>query len=175
MNRFRPKTRHLRFTWIWAHRPSIKGSKLLFPVIKANKINICVLDTRLDVWYTHVYICSDRYTHTCIYVNVDVYIYACLEPRKLLALPTRPQPVHVVTLRTSRGHTRDRVESRGPDRGSMFRHGCLDDWCCFDYFVRNRVVVLLEVLCTSCPMDVTRFRGPQPMTDDKALSSEISS
>jgi len=36
--RFRPKTRHLRFTWIWAHRPSIKGSKLLFPVIKANQI-----------------------------------------------------------------------------------------------------------------------------------------
>jgi len=36
----RPKTRHLRFTWIWAHRPSIKGSKLLFPVIKATKIKI---------------------------------------------------------------------------------------------------------------------------------------
>ena len=29
---------HLRFTWIRAHRPSIKGSKLLFPVIKAIKI-----------------------------------------------------------------------------------------------------------------------------------------
>jgi len=37
--RFRPKTRHLRFTRIWAHRPSIKGSKLLFPVIKANQTN----------------------------------------------------------------------------------------------------------------------------------------
>jgi len=36
--RFRPKTHHLRFTWIWAHRPSIKGSKLLFPVTKANQI-----------------------------------------------------------------------------------------------------------------------------------------
>jgi len=33
--RFRPKTRQLRFTWIWANRPSSKGSKLLFPVIKA--------------------------------------------------------------------------------------------------------------------------------------------
>jgi len=28
------------YTWIWAHRPSIKGSKLLFPVIKAIKIKI---------------------------------------------------------------------------------------------------------------------------------------
>jgi len=36
--RFRPKTRHLRFIWIWANRPSSKGSKLLFPVIKANQI-----------------------------------------------------------------------------------------------------------------------------------------
>jgi len=34
--RFRPKTRELRFTWNWANRPSSKGSKLLFPVIKAN-------------------------------------------------------------------------------------------------------------------------------------------
>ena len=33
--RFRPKIRQLRFTWIWANRPSSKGSKLLFPVIKA--------------------------------------------------------------------------------------------------------------------------------------------
>jgi len=33
--RFRPKTRQLRFTWMWAYTPSIKGSKLLFPVIKA--------------------------------------------------------------------------------------------------------------------------------------------
>jgi len=40
--RFRPKTRHFRFTWIWAYRPSIKGSKLLFPVIKATKINVLV-------------------------------------------------------------------------------------------------------------------------------------
>ena len=38
--RYRPKTRHLRFSWIWAYRPSIKGSKLLFPVIKATKIKI---------------------------------------------------------------------------------------------------------------------------------------
>jgi len=28
---------YIRFTWIWAYRPSIKGSKLLFPVIKATK------------------------------------------------------------------------------------------------------------------------------------------
>ena len=41
-----------------------------------------------------------------------------LDPRKLLALPTGPQPVHVATLRTSHGHTRDRVESRGPDRAN---------------------------------------------------------
>jgi len=34
--RFRPKTRQLRFTWIWANRPSSKGSEQLFPVIKAN-------------------------------------------------------------------------------------------------------------------------------------------
>ena len=34
--RFRPKTRQLRFTWIWANRPSSKGSKVLFPVIKAH-------------------------------------------------------------------------------------------------------------------------------------------
>jgi len=34
--RFRPKTRQLRFTCIWANRPWSKGSKLLFPVIKAN-------------------------------------------------------------------------------------------------------------------------------------------
>ena len=33
--RFRPKIRQLRFTWIWVNRPSSKGSKLLFPVIKA--------------------------------------------------------------------------------------------------------------------------------------------
>jgi len=33
--RFRPKTRQLRFTWIWANRPSSKGFKLLFPVINA--------------------------------------------------------------------------------------------------------------------------------------------
>jgi len=47
--RFRPKTRHLRFTWIWAYRPSIKGSKLLFPVIKAAKIKIWDLtETKLD-------------------------------------------------------------------------------------------------------------------------------
>ena len=36
--RFRPKTRQLRFTWIWANRPSSKGFKLLFPIIKANQI-----------------------------------------------------------------------------------------------------------------------------------------
>jgi len=38
--RFRPKTcqRQLRFTWIWANRPSSKGSKLLFPIIKAIQI-----------------------------------------------------------------------------------------------------------------------------------------
>jgi len=33
--RFRPKTRQLRFTWMWANRPSSKGSNLLFLVIKA--------------------------------------------------------------------------------------------------------------------------------------------
>jgi len=32
---FRPKTRQLRFTWIWTNRPSSKGSKLLFPVMRA--------------------------------------------------------------------------------------------------------------------------------------------
>ena len=31
--RFRPKTRQLRFSWIWAHIPSNKGFKLLFPVM----------------------------------------------------------------------------------------------------------------------------------------------
>jgi len=36
--RFWLKTRHLRFIWTWANRPSSKGSKLLFPVIKANQI-----------------------------------------------------------------------------------------------------------------------------------------
>ena len=36
--RFRPKTRQLRFTWIWANRPSSKGSKLLFPVMKEIQI-----------------------------------------------------------------------------------------------------------------------------------------
>jgi len=38
--RFRPKTSQLRFTWIWANKPSGKGSKLLFPVIKAIYIKI---------------------------------------------------------------------------------------------------------------------------------------
>jgi len=56
--RFRPKTRHLRFTWIWAHRPSIKGSKLLFPVIKAIKIKL----TR--VTSGSVRVCIYVYTHT---------------------------------------------------------------------------------------------------------------
>jgi len=36
--RFRPKPRQLKSVWIWANRQSSKGSKLLFPVIKANKI-----------------------------------------------------------------------------------------------------------------------------------------
>ena len=57
--RFRPKTRHLRFTWMWAHRPSIKGSKLLFPVIKANQIKIQA--------YTHK--CMLTHIHTCIHIN----------------------------------------------------------------------------------------------------------
>ena len=35
--RFRPKTCQLKSIWIWANRPSSKGSKLLFSVIKANK------------------------------------------------------------------------------------------------------------------------------------------
>jgi len=30
-----PKTRPLKSIWIWANRPSTKGSKLLFLVIKA--------------------------------------------------------------------------------------------------------------------------------------------
>jgi len=38
--RFRPKTRQLRFTWSWAHRPSSKGSTLQFSVIKAIEIKI---------------------------------------------------------------------------------------------------------------------------------------
>jgi len=32
------KPRQFKSIWIWANRPSSKGSKLLFPVIKANKI-----------------------------------------------------------------------------------------------------------------------------------------
>jgi len=36
--RFRPKPRQLKSMWIWANRPSSKGSKLLFPVIKVIKI-----------------------------------------------------------------------------------------------------------------------------------------
>jgi len=36
--RFRPKPRLLKSIWIWANRPWSKGSKLQFPVIKANKI-----------------------------------------------------------------------------------------------------------------------------------------
>ena len=36
--RFRPKPRELKSIGIWANRPSSMGSKLLFPVIKANKI-----------------------------------------------------------------------------------------------------------------------------------------
>ena len=42
--RFRPKPRQLKSMWIWANRLPSKGSKLLFPVIKAMKIKIlCVL------------------------------------------------------------------------------------------------------------------------------------
>ena len=37
--RFRPKTRQLKSIWIWANRPSSKGSKITFPVIKAIEIN----------------------------------------------------------------------------------------------------------------------------------------
>jgi len=36
--RFWPKPRDLKSKWISANRPSSKGSKLFFPVIKANKI-----------------------------------------------------------------------------------------------------------------------------------------
>jgi len=39
----RLKPRQLKSVWIWANRPSSKGSKLLFPVIKANKIKIMEL------------------------------------------------------------------------------------------------------------------------------------
>jgi len=43
--RFQPKTCQLRFTWIWANRPTSKGSKLLFPVIQQIKSN------QLDIVY----------------------------------------------------------------------------------------------------------------------------
>ena len=101
--RFRPKTRHLKFTWIWAHRPSIKGSKLLFPVIKAIKIKtwlhevdivfrqICAsrccfycsvtIDLlALCVSPIYVYICVYRYMYTqmCVYVCIWAYIYICI-------------------------------------------------------------------------------------------------
>jgi len=36
------KTRQLKSIWIWANRPSSKGSKLLFPGIKANKFNLYI-------------------------------------------------------------------------------------------------------------------------------------
>ena len=36
--RIRPNIRQLKSFWIWANRPSSKGFKLLFSVIKANKI-----------------------------------------------------------------------------------------------------------------------------------------
>ena len=36
--RFLPNPRQLKSIWIWANRPSSKGSKLLFPEMKANKI-----------------------------------------------------------------------------------------------------------------------------------------
>ena len=35
---FLPKPRELKFVWIWADKPSSKGSELPFPVIKANRI-----------------------------------------------------------------------------------------------------------------------------------------
>jgi len=52
--RFRPKTRQLRFTWIWANRPSSKSSKLLFAVIKAIWIKFKSI-------HTYMYICIFEY------------------------------------------------------------------------------------------------------------------
>jgi len=51
--RFRPKPCHLKSLWIWANRPLSKGSKLLFPVTKANiiKSDGCVQPP----WLTFIY------------------------------------------------------------------------------------------------------------------------
>jgi len=51
--RFRPKTRQLRFTWIWANRPSSKNSKQLFPVI--SKLNQRKRRNRKTKWVKTIY------------------------------------------------------------------------------------------------------------------------
>jgi len=50
---FRPKTREIESIWIWADRPSSKGSKLWFLIIKANKIIVSVW-VSLFFW---IYLC----------------------------------------------------------------------------------------------------------------------
>jgi len=69
--RFRPKTRQLKSLWIWANRPSSKGSKLWCPVIKADKIKLIKLITRiLDLKMCY---CSINKLTLSL---VELYIYA---------------------------------------------------------------------------------------------------
>jgi len=101
----RPKTRQLRFTWIWASRPSSKGSKLLFPVIKAISIKcvciytspyaflqrvgmhpqvllntmhvqVCTLDRCCEHQRTHLL--HARYRMCICYIYIHVYMHICM-------------------------------------------------------------------------------------------------
>ena len=84
--RFRPKTRQLRFTWIWANRPSSKGSKLLFPVIKANQTH-----------HTHTHARTHTLSHSLTHSDhLSLYQSLALSPCTFLR-PHNPTTHHIYT------------------------------------------------------------------------------
>jgi len=182
--RFWPKPRQLKSMWIWANRPSSKGSKLLFPVIKAIKKknqhqsirnSLAALLKALFTFYavTAIIRLDKRFSLFCekylylvqrtflirfqAYNNTNLtFFFFDYTGQKSRGQPINPTLVDALPVSLSLSQQSRTLPLSGL-LSPLFPLGQIPiDWCCY-YFVKNSLETLLQVYLLKCKFEFSIF------------------